>query len=51
MRSRRSFQTYTALGILSLVLVVRAAAQSAPQSTEGIDSCNLQYSPNGRVRI
>jgi len=40
MRSRHSLQTRTALGILSLTLVVSATAQSAPQSTEGVDSGN-----------
>jgi len=40
MRSRRSFQTCMALGVLALALVLGAAAQSTSQSTEGVDSGN-----------
>lgn len=40
MKPPRSLQTYVWLGLLSLVLAASAAGQSAPQSTEGVDSGN-----------
>lgn len=40
MRPIRSLQTCSSLGVLFFIVAVSAAAQSAPQSTEGVDSGN-----------